>query len=58
MKKNSFHFTRGVKTLVFSADAAEEKLYSELRVNGNLKKVLKILKIFKRSKILNTQNHL
>ena len=28
----------GVKTLVFSADAADEKLYSELRVNGNLKK--------------------
>ena len=48
----------GVKTLVFSADAAEEKLYSELRVNGNLKKAKKILKIFKRSKILNTQNHL
>jgi len=37
----------GVKTVVFSADAADEKLYSELRVNGNLKKVLKNIEIFK-----------
>ena len=36
----------GVKTLVFSADAADEKLYSELRVNGNLKKVLKNVETF------------
>ena len=36
----------GVKTLVFSADAADEKLYSELRVNGNLKKVLKNIEKF------------
>ena len=36
----------GVKTLVFSADAADEKLYSELRVNGNLKKVLKNVERF------------
>ncbi len=43
----------GVKTLVFSADAAEEKLYSELRVNGNLKKVLKNIENFQ--KIKNTQ---
>ena len=35
-----------VKTLVFSADAADEKLYSELRVNGNLKKVLKNVETF------------
>ena len=32
----------GVKTIVFSADAADEKLYKELRVNGNLRTVLKI----------------
>ena len=31
-----------VKTLVFSADAADEKLYSELRVNGKLETTLKI----------------
>ena len=36
----------GVKTIVFSADAADEKLYSELRVNGNLKKVLKNIENF------------
>lgn len=36
----------GVKTLVFSADAADEKLYSELRVNGNLNKVLKNIELF------------
>lgn len=30
----------GVKTLVFSADAAEEPLYSQLRVNGKLEQVL------------------
>lgn len=31
----------GVKTVVFSADAAEEPLYSQLRVNGSLERVLK-----------------
>tara|TARA_A100001015_G_scaffold280383_1_gene342546 strand:- start:1559 stop:2737 length:1179 start_codon:yes stop_codon:yes gene_type:complete len=36
----------GVKTLVFSADAADEKLYSDLRVNGNLKKVLNNIEKF------------
>ena len=35
----------GVKTVVFSADAADEKLYSELRVNGNLKTVLKNIEL-------------
>ena len=30
----------GIKTLVFSADAAEEPLYSQLRVNGKLENVL------------------
>lgn len=36
----------GVKTVVFSADAAEEPLYSQLRVNGNLNKVLKNIEMF------------
>tara|TARA_B100000965_G_scaffold275280_1_gene233183 strand:- start:8839 stop:9963 length:1125 start_codon:yes stop_codon:yes gene_type:complete len=36
----------GVKTLVFSADAADEKLYSKLRVNGKLKIVLKNIELF------------
>ena len=36
----------GVKTLVFSADAAEEPLYSQLRVNGNLQKTLKNIETF------------
>jgi radical SAM protein with 4Fe4S-binding SPASM domain len=36
----------GVKTIVFSADAAEEPLYSQLRVNGKLDKVLKNVELF------------
>jgi len=40
----------GVKTLVFSADAADKKLYSELRVNGKLEKILKNIKRFKEIK--------
>lgn len=36
----------GVKTLSFSADAADEKSYSKLRVNGNLKKILKNIELF------------
>lgn len=36
----------GVKTLVFSADAAKEPLYSKLRVNGKLDKVLKNVELF------------
>jgi len=42
-----------VKTIVFSADAADEKLYSQLRVNGKLKEVLKNIEQFK--KIRETQ---
>ncbi len=38
----------GVRTLVFSADAADEKLYSKLRVNGKLSKVLSNVKLFKK----------
>ena len=40
----------GVKTLVFSADAAEPKSYSKLRVNGKLETVLKNIKKFKEIK--------
>ena len=36
----------GVKTLVFSVDAAEEPLYSQLRVNGSLEKVLSNIERF------------
>ncbi len=45
-KKCHSILSSGVKTLVFSADAADEKLYSKLRVNGNLKKVLKNIEMF------------
>lgn len=37
----------GIKTLVFSADAAEEPLYSKLRVGGHLDKVLANIERFK-----------
>jgi len=40
----------GVKTIVFSADAATEPLYSQLRVNGSLSKVLKNIENFKKIK--------
>lgn len=38
----------GVTTVVFSADAAEEPLYSQLRVNGKLSVVLKNIEQFQR----------
>ena len=40
----------GIKTIVFSADAATEPLYSKLRVNGSLSKVLKNIENFKKIK--------
>lgn len=43
----------GVKTIVFSADAAEEPLYSKLRVNGKLDVVLRNIERFQ--KIRQTQ---
>lgn len=43
----------GVKTVVFSADAAEEPLYSQLRVGGKLSVVLENVERFQR--IQNTQ---
>jgi radical SAM protein with 4Fe4S-binding SPASM domain len=36
----------GIKTIVFSADAAKEPEYSNYRVNGSLKKVLKNIEQF------------
>ena len=36
----------GIGTIVFSADAADEKLYSKLRVNGKLDRVLKNIELF------------
>lgn len=36
----------GVKTVVFSADAAEEPLYSKLRVNGNLERTIRNIEMF------------
>ena len=40
----------GVRTLVFSADAADAELYSKLRVNGKLEKVVSNIRMFKRIK--------
>ncbi len=39
--------TNDVLTVVFSADAAEKKLYEKLRVRGNFDKVIKNIKLFK-----------
>ena len=36
----------GARTIVFSADAAEEPLYSQLRVNGKLDRVLRNIERF------------
>jgi radical SAM protein with 4Fe4S-binding SPASM domain len=43
----------GARTIVFSADAAEEPLYSQLRVNGKLERVLRNIDRFQ--KIRQTQ---
>ena len=43
----------GVKTLVFSADAADSTLYSKLRVNGKLEKVVKNIKRFQEIRLKN-----
>ena len=45
--------TSGVKTLVFSADAADKNLYSKLRVNGKLDKILANIKQFQEIRIKN-----
>ena len=41
----------GVKTLVFSADAAESNMYSKLRVNGKLEKILQNIEKFNEIKL-------
>ena len=46
----------GVKTIVFSADAAESSLYSKLRVNGKLDKVVSNIKKFQEIKKKNYSN--
>ena len=46
----------GVKTLVFSVDAADANLYSKLRVNGKLEKILKNIKRFQEIKKKNYSN--
>ena len=38
----------GARTVVFSADAAEEPLYSQLRVNGKLNRVLRNIEMFQK----------
>ncbi len=45
-KKIHAILSAGVQTLVFSADAAEEKSYGKLRVGGDLKKVLANVELF------------
>lgn len=49
-KKIHSILSSGVTTLVFSADAADEKLYSELRVNGNLNSIIKNIENFNKIK--------
>ena len=46
----------GVKTIVFSVDAAESSLYSKLRVNGKLDKVVSNIKKFQEIKKKNYSN--
>ena len=46
----------GVRTLVFSADAADSALYSKLRVNGKLEKILKNIKKFQEIRKKNYSN--
>jgi radical SAM protein with 4Fe4S-binding SPASM domain len=46
----------GVKTIGFSADAAESSLYSKLRVNGKLDKVVSNIKKFQEIKKKNYSN--
>ena len=45
-KKIHSILSNDVRTLVFSADAADEELYSKLRVRGKLSKVLKNIELF------------
>ena len=45
-KKAHAILSSNVKTLVFSADAADSDLYKKLRVNGNLETTLRNIKLF------------
>ena len=47
---------RGAKTVVFSADAAEEPLYSQLRVRGKLQKVLENIERFQKIREVEYKN--
>ena len=47
----------GAKTIVFSADAAEEPLYSKLRVRGKLDKVLRNIELFQKIRETNYKNN-
>jgi len=47
-KKCHAILSSGVRTIVFSADAADSKLYSKLRVNGKLEKVVSNIRMFKK----------
>lgn len=49
-KNSHVLLSSGIKTIVFSADAADEKLYSKYRVNGNLNKVLRNIEKFREIK--------
>jgi radical SAM protein with 4Fe4S-binding SPASM domain len=40
----------GVRTIVFSVDAVDEKTYAQLRVNGNLKQVVRNIEMFQEIK--------
>ena len=46
----------GIKTLVFSADAADSALYSKLRVNGKLEKILANIRKFQEIRTKNYPN--
>jgi len=46
----------GVKTIVFSADAADSALYRKLRVNGKLERIVENIKNFKKIKSKNYPN--
>jgi len=49
-KKAHAILSSGISTLVYSADAAEEPMYSTLRVRGNLDKVVKNVEMFQNIK--------
>ncbi|NDD58532.1 MAG: radical SAM/SPASM domain-containing protein [Chlamydiae bacterium] len=56
-EKSHAILSSGIRTLVFSADAAEEPLYSQLRVNGKFEKVLANIRRFKEIREKHYSNH-